>query len=59
MNWHLEDFILLESVEPGLVFGQVDIVCVECNCPYQAEYDEENDGGYCCPNCGSLNTRSL
>jgi len=58
MNWHLEDFIIIEAVEPGMIFGQLDLVCMECNCPYQAEYDEDNKSGYSCPNCATMNTRS-
>ncbi len=55
MNWHLEDFLVMEAVEPGLVFGQLEIVCGKCNCPYEAEYEEDNENGYFCPNCGELN----
>jgi Zn finger protein HypA/HybF involved in hydrogenase expression len=54
MNWHLEDFLMMESFDPGSVFGQLDIVCEECNCPYIAHYSEASDMGFCCPNCGSL-----
>ena len=57
MNWHLEDFIIIEAVEPGMIFGQLDLVCLECNCPYEAEYEADNIEGYCCPNCGKLNQR--
>jgi len=55
MNWHLEDFIIMEAVEPGMFFGQLDLVCMECNCPYEVEYEYDNSEGYCCPNCGGLN----
>ena len=55
MNWHLEDFLIMESIEPGMIFGQLDIICSECNCPYEAEYDDGNRDGYSCPNCGALN----
>ena len=55
MIWHLEDFLVMESIEPGSVFGQLEIVCIECNCPYDAEYEDENEVGYACPNCGGFN----
>jgi hypothetical protein len=55
MNWHLENFLIMESVEPGMFFGQIGLVCVECNCPYEAEYEDENEIGYPCPNCGKSN----
>jgi hypothetical protein len=55
MNWHLEDFIIMEAVKPGMIFGQLDLVCMECNCPYEVEYEDGNNEGYCCPNCGALN----
>lgn len=56
MNWHLEDFIVMESIEPGIIFGQLDIVCEDCNCPYLAEHEEQNEIGYPCPNCLHLNS---
>ena len=55
MNWHLEAFLMMECLEPGIIFGQLDIVCEDCNCPYVAEYEDENKSGYECPNCGKLN----
>jgi len=55
MNWHLEDFLVMECIAPGLIFGQLDIVCENCNCPYVADYEDENQNGYLCPNCGLLN----
>jgi hypothetical protein len=55
MNWQLDDFIELESIDPGIVFGQVDCVCHTCNCPYVANYGDGIDGSYECPNCGCAN----
>ena len=55
MIWGLEDFLEIEMVDPGSVFGQLDIVCDKCNCSYEAEYEEENNAGYECPNCSHVN----
>lgn len=55
MNWALEDFLALECVEPGIVFGQVDCICSKCNCSYWSKWKEDNEDGYECPNCGLMN----
>jgi hypothetical protein len=55
MIWGLDEFLELEAVDAGCVFGQLDIVCVKCNCSYEAQYDSENDVGYECPNCSQVN----
>ena len=55
MIWGLDEFLDMEAVDPGCVFGQLDIVCVNCNCSYEAQYDSENDVGYECPNCSQVN----
>jgi hypothetical protein len=58
MRWNLEDFLMLECVEPGLVIGQVDCICSECNCTYWSNWVEDAPHGYECPNCGTLNEPS-
>jgi hypothetical protein len=55
MIWGLEDFLDLETIDPRVVFGQLDIVCIKCNCSYESQYEEQNISGYECPNCGMLN----
>lgn len=55
MKWGLEDFLMMKCGEPGLLLGQVDCICEDCNCSYWAEYTEDNESGYACPNCGKLN----
>ena len=55
MIWGLDEFIELESMDPGSVFGQLDLLCGECNCSYEAVYEEGNTLGYVCPNCGVCN----
>ena len=55
MNWILEDLLIMEAIEPGMVFGQMDIVCRVCNCRYEAVYEYQHESGCGCPNCGELN----
>ncbi len=55
MDWTPEDFLNLECVEPGIVFGQVECVCGKCNCSYGSKWKEDNEDGYECPNCGLMN----
>ena len=32
MIWGLDEFLLMEIANPGCVFGQLDLVCLNCNC---------------------------
>jgi len=58
MIWGLEEFLDMEIANPGCVFGQLDLVCLKCNCAFEAEFDDGNDLGYECPNCGELTSQS-
>ena len=58
MIWGLDEFLLMEIANPGCVFGQLDLVCLNCNCSFETQFDDGNELGYKCPNCGHLQSLS-